>query len=249
MTLRSNVAEDQIAAWADEVGWPLQSPAWREAIGAEFGKPYMVALRARLRQSARAGARITPPLDRVMLPLELTDPSDIRAVILAQDPYPREGRATGLAFAIAPGDEIPQSLANVFEELLPKAPPSPDLVAWATQGVLLINTIWTTEATKRLEHKEWGWETFTSVVLKRVRDLSPPSAILLWGDSAREYAPIFTGSRHKVFEASHPARTSRKISFIGSRPFERANEFLVGPPDRRINWSMRHKLDADPSPP
>src|SRR5207253_5609219 len=108
----------------------------------------------------RDGAVVYP--GTIFRALELTVPSDVRVVILGQDPYHGPGQAQGLAFSVTDGQKLPPSLRNMLQEVhadtgLPSQSRG-DLSAWARQGVLLLNMSFTVEDGQPLSHARRGWE-------------------------------------------------------------------------------------------
>lgn len=194
------------------------------------------AIEARLADDPR---QILPPRDQVFAALELTQPRDVRVVILGQDPYPTPGHAHGLAFsAAADVHPLPRSLANIYRELqadLGAAPPNADLHFWARQGVLLLNTVLTVPAGAANQHAKLGWQALTSQVLDRLA--TRPTAYLLWGKAAQGVAAGVDAKSNLKLESSHPSPYSAHISFLGSRCFSQVNTWLRDRGDPVINWT------------
>ena len=161
---------------------------------------------------------------------------DVKVLILGQDPYPGVGVADGLAFSSYSGNPIPASLRNIFKEYsedlgLP-SPHNPDLTPWSEKGVLLLNRTLTTSVGERNVHARQGWSSLTEAV---ARDLGERDVVaILWGNSARSFAPLFTN----VIETVHPSPLSASKGFFGSRPFSRANELLRIQGREPIDWSL-----------
>lgn len=180
-----------------------------------------------------------PAPDRVFAALEMTQPDDVRVVILGQDPYPTPGHAHGLAFSAEPQVwPLPRSLANIYREMqddLGAAPPNADLRFWARQGVLLLNAVLTVPAGDANGHKALGWQRLTAQVLGRIADA--PRAFLLWGKQAQAAAADIDGARHLKIETAHPSPLSARRGFFGSRPFSRVNAWLRAQGHSPINWT------------
>jgi len=119
------------------------APLLRDWAASAAGQGLSRAVDARL----AAGATIYPA--DVFRALALTPLSQVRVLILGQDPYHGPGQAEGLAFSVPIGQALPPSLSNVVKELqrdLGLPPPRlGSLLAWARQGVLLLNTSLTVE--------------------------------------------------------------------------------------------------------
>lgn len=161
--------------------------------------------------------------------------SEVKVLILGQDPYPGEGVADGLAFSSA-REKIPASLRNIFIEYssdlgLP-APMSPDLSKWSERGVLLLNRTLTTTVGERNAHVSIGWKNFTYSVAEFLAQHDVIA--ILWGNGARELADLFD----KKIESVHPSPLSARRGFFGSRPFSRANELLKSSGREPIDWQI-----------
>ncbi|MFD0978664.1 uracil-DNA glycosylase [Tropicimonas aquimaris] len=180
-----------------------------------------------------------PAPDRVFAALEMTQPEDVRVVILGQDPYPTPGHAHGLAFSAEPEVRpLPRSLSNIFREMqddLGAVPPNADLRFWARQGVLLLNAVLTVPAGEANGHRALGWQRLTAQVLARLTDR--PRAFLLWGKPAQAAAASVDATRHLKIETAHPSPLSAHRGFFGSRPFSRANDWLRAQGHTPINWT------------
>jgi uracil-DNA glycosylase len=111
-------------------------------------------------------------------------------------------------------------------------PSSADLTPWAEEGVLLLNRTLTTSIGDRNAHVRRGWSQFTFSVAELLskRDV----VAVLWGNNARELAPLFN---YRI-ESAHPSPLSARLGFFGSRPFSRANQYLKQLGREPINWEI-----------
>ena len=195
----------------------------------------------------RDGAVIYPT--HVFRALELTAPSDVRVVILGQDPYHGAGQAQGLAFSVAAGHKLPPSLRNILAEVradtgapsICESSMKGDLSPWAEQGVLLLNSVLSVEDGQPHSHANRGWEVLTDALFARVAAGSSSVVFMLWGAAAQRKRVLIEGSRHRVLMANHPSPLSARrppVPFIGCRHFSRANAALADlSPDRPpIRW-------------
>ena len=191
--------------------------------------------------------QISPPSADVFAALRACpDPSNIRVVILGQDPYPTIGNAHGLAFSIRPTNaKIPPSLQNIFKELTSdlgcSMQTSGNLQGWADQGVLLLNDLLTVTVGKPLSHSGIGWEEMTTSLLATVLTAAPHVVVIAWGRPAQKklshkmIAPLL--SKHTVIEAPHPSPLSAHTGFFGSKPFSKANAALASKGQTEIRWT------------
>lgn len=177
---------------------------------------------------------IYPPKHLVFKALELCPPDNTKVVILGQDPYPREGHATGLAFGV-PNDVLPKppTLLNIFKELEIENVYRSNLEGWAKQGVLLLNTFLTIRAGVPLSHRTM-WEEFTDSIILSLNKRFERVVFLLWGLHARKKKELITNPLHIVIETVHPSPLSADKGFFGSKCFEKANRHLKQP----IDWKQ-----------
>jgi uracil-DNA glycosylase len=164
----------------------------------------------------------------------------VRVVILGQDPYHGPGQAMGLSFSVPNGVKLPPSLQNIYKELssdLGTAPPTTgDLTHWASQGVLLLNSVLTVRAHQAASHQGKGWEQFTDAVLQAVNNKPEHVVFILWGGFARKKKALLDASRHTIIESAHPSPLSAYAGFFGSKPFSATNNALLTHGQPPIRW-------------
>lgn len=215
---------------------------WDNIIGGEFEKEYYLQLREFLK-GEYANGTVYPNMYDIFNALKLTPYSSVKAVILGQDPYHEPGQAHGLAFSVKEGTPLPPSLRNIYKELETDVGAKPvscgELIGWAKQGVLLLNTVLTVRQGNANSHKGKGWEIFTDEIIKKLNEKTEPVAFILWGANARSKKALITNPIHGVFESPHPSPLSAHYGFFGSRPFSRVNAFLMQNGVPPINWDRR----------
>jgi len=216
--------------------------SWKAPLAAEFGDPYMAELKRFLLEQKQEGRRIFPRGPEYFRALDLTPLDEVRVVILGQDPYHGEGQAHGLCFSVQPGVRIPPSLVNIYKEMQDDLgiPPARHgfLEHWARQGVLLLNSVLTVEMGRAASHQGRGWERFTDAVIRVVNDQEKPVVFILWGSYAQKKAAFVDRNRHLVLRSPHPSPLSAHNGFFGTRPFSKANEFLVKHGRTPIDWQL-----------
>lgn len=214
---------------------------WNPHLRAEFTKPYWAELQQFV-ANERAHGTVYPPAPEVFAALHATALSDVKAVILGQDPYHGPGQAHGLCFSVRPDVEIPPSLRNIYRELHDDVgvpfPQHGCLTGWAQRGVLLLNTTLTVRRGAAASHRGKGWETFTDRVIEQVNAKDSPVVFILWGSAARQKSVMVDQSKHFVISSAHPSPLSAHRGFLGSRPFSRANAFLVANGLDPLDWSI-----------
>lgn len=220
---------------------PRIRPEWGAALAEAFAHPSMHVLSAFLRQRLADGIEIYPPPTQMFAAMDAVAPDDVLCLILGQDPYPTRGNAHGYAFSVPRGVAVPASLANIQRELesdLGIAPPGHgNLETWAAQGVLLLNTLLSVERGAPLSHKGKGWERFTDAIIAHVAASPRPTVFMLWGAQAQKKAVMIDETRHLVIRTPHPSPLSAHTGWFGSRPFSRANAFLVKSGRPQIDWA------------
>jgi uracil-DNA glycosylase len=234
-------------ASADPRAWPAD-PGWQDVLATFWASASGRGLTDHLTRRLAQGASIFPP--EPLRALALTPLSQVRVVILGQDPYHGPGQAEGLAFSVAPGVKVPPSLRNIYKELqrdLGMPPPvSGSLVGWARQGVLLLNTCLTVEQGLPASHAKWGWEVLTDALLRVVVGQARPCVYLLWGAHAQAKAPLIQaaaaqqGGEALILQANHPSPLSALRSpnpFIGCGHFSKARAWL-SERGHALDWSL-----------
>ena len=183
---------------------------------------------------------VYPEQDNIFKALKLTPYSNVKVVIVGQDPYHGENEANGLSFSVSPGIKLPPSLKNIYKELYDDLKidrkDNGDLTDWAEQGVLLLNTVLTVEKDKPASHRNIGWELLTDYIIKTLNEKKEPIVFILWGNFAKNKAKLITNQRHLIITSSHPSPFSARYGFFGSKPFSKANNFLISNDIRPIKW-------------
>ena len=207
--------------------------SWKQVLAEEFEKPYFAALAEFVRAEYGSGV-VYPPAKLIFNAFARTPFDKVKVVILGQDPYHEPGQAQGLAFYVPETVRTPPSLRNIAKELGKGS--VPDLLHWTDQGVLLLNATLTVAAHRAGSHQGKGWEIFTDAVVKALNERREKLVFLLWGAYARRKGEIIDRSRHCVIESAHPSPLSAHNGFFGSRPFARANEYLVANGIDPVDW-------------
>lgn len=214
---------------------------WDALLADEIKKDYYLRLREFLKQEYSTH-RIYPPMNDIINALRRTSYSDVKAVILGQDPYHGAGQAHGMCFSVKKGTPPPPSLQNIFKELksdLGIDPPDHgELTKWADSGVLLLNTVLTVREGQANSHKGMGWEQFTDRIIELLNQREKPMVFLLWGGNARSKARLITNPNHLVLQCAHPSPLSAYNGFFGCRHFSKTNEFLEQHGIDPINWKL-----------
>ena len=220
---------------------PAIANDWAPALREEYKKPYYKDLFLKVTEEYR-NYQIFPPADDIFNAFHLTALSDVKVVILGQDPYHNIGQAHGLSFSVKPGIEAPPSLVNIYKELNEDlgcyVPNNGYLVKWAQQGVLLLNTVLTVRAHQANSHRGIGWEDFTNAVIRILNEQDRPIVFLLWGRPAQNKMSMLNNPNHLILTAPHPSPLSAYRGFFGCKHFSRTNEFLAAHGVKPIDWQI-----------
>ena len=184
---------------------------------------------------------IYPLKENIFRALNLTSFSNVKVVIIGQDPYHGEGEANGLAFSLNDEVKITPSLRNIFKELkddLNIDRRNKDLSGWAKQGVLLLNNILTVEKDKPLSHKNIGWQEVTDYIIKYINDNKENIVFILWGKESEEKLKLIDQNKHYVIISPHPSPLSARRGFFGSKPFSKTNNYLQKNNQSVIDWLL-----------
>ncbi|MBQ6732413.1 MAG: uracil-DNA glycosylase [Paludibacteraceae bacterium] len=213
--------------------------SWKAALQPEFDKPYFKSLTdfVRAEYSTRT---CFPPASKIFNAFNSCPFSDVRVVIIGQDPYHEPGQAHGLCFSVNDGVPFPPSLQNIFKEISTEfgtpIPNSGNLERWARQGVLLLNATLTVREHQAGSHQGKGWETFTDAVIQKLAAEKSNLVFLLWGSYAISKAKLIDKTKHCVMTSPHPSPLSSYRGFFGNNHFIKANEYLRSIGAKEIQW-------------
>ncbi|MCB9072816.1 MAG: uracil-DNA glycosylase [Bdellovibrionaceae bacterium] len=217
-------------------------PSWQKVLQSEFDSPYMDELRTFLKKEIDAGKQIYPKSNEIFAAFNATPFSEVKVVILGQDPYHGPGQAHGLCFSVRPGVQLPPSLKNIYKELKSDLGILPAqhgyLMSWAKQGVFLLNSVLTVESGQPASHKDRGWERFTDQAVARLNDCDRPMVFLLWGSYAQKKGAFIDRKKHLVLESVHPSPLSASRGFFGCHHFSKANQYLIAHQISPIDWEL-----------
>jgi uracil-DNA glycosylase len=216
--------------------------SWRAFLSAEFEKPYFTELIQKVRAAYQEKPQqIFPKGAQIFRAFDACPFHQVKVVVLGQDPYPTKGHAHGLCFSVEPNVRpLPKSLNNIFKELQADLgvpfPENGNLIAWAQQGVLLLNSVLTVEEGLPDSHKNFGWETFTDAVIAQINAQKNNVVFILWGAKAAQKASFIDNSKHLILKSVHPSPLSAHRGFFGCRHFSKTNAFLRMTQQQEIQW-------------
>ena len=223
---------------------PPISNDWLEPLKPEFDKSYYKELYKKIVNEYDNKIQIFPNSDDIFNAFHFTSLSEVKVVILGQDPYHNVGQAHGLCFSVKPEVAIPPSLVNIYKELKDDCgcyiPNNGYLKKWSEQGVLMLNTVLTVRAHEANSHKGWGWEQFTDAAIEVLNKIDRPIVYILWGAPAQKKKAMLNNPKHLILMAPHPSPLSSYRGFFGSKPFSKTNEFLKDNGIKGIDWQIEN---------
>ena len=206
---------------------------WSDFIKSESEKEYYKHLQKNITNNNVLN--IYPKHDDIFNAFKYCSYNNTKVVIIGQDPYHGINQANGLSFSVQKDKKIPPSLNNIFKELYNDVgiiKTSGDLIEWAEQGVLLLNSVLTVYEGCPNSHKGWGWETFTDNVIKQLNNENN-IVFILWGKYAQKKGELINIEKHKIIKSNHPSPLSaNRGGFFETKPFSLCNSYLSVP----INW-------------
>jgi len=223
-------------------------PAWAGLFEHGYTREQFAALAAAV-DAAYAAGEVFPARENLFRALALVRPSDVKVVILGQDPYPTPGNAHGLSFSVPPAVRTPASLKNIYLSLARsfpdwRTPASGHLEPWTHQGVLLLNTILTVRSGEPMSHAKLGWQAFTQAALRLVQAESPFVVFMLWGGKAVASAePHINTNHHAILRDQHPSplaqnRLPTEQKFAANNHFAEANRLLIEHGRQPVDWRL-----------
>ena len=213
---------------------------WDEILKEEIQKPYFKKIEDFV-SIDRKKYTVYPSEQNVFAALKYVDYSKVKVVIVGQDPYINPNQANGLAFAVSDKVEAPPSLKNIFKEIesdigVDMSSKSHQLIGWAKQGVMLLNATLTVRAGESNSHQNCGWQVFTDKIIGLLGARKEPMVFILWGAFAAKKETLIE-NQHYIIKSAHPSPLSASKGFFGSKPFSKANKFLLSLGQTPIDWS------------
>ena len=215
------------------------SESWNDFLDVEFKKEYFSELTEFVKDEYK-NKTVFPTSNEILSAFDYCNLSDLKVVIIGQDPYHGLGQANGLCFSVKEGVKIPPSLRNIFKELKNEYenynPLSGDLTHWAKQGVLMINATLTVVEKQPGSHQGKGWEVFTDNIIKQISEKKENIVFVLWGAFAQKKKALINETKHYILQSAHPSPFSAHRGFLGNNHFKLINDYLVSINSKEINW-------------
>ncbi len=217
-------------------------PQWLDHLKFEFELDYMHQLAEFLAAEKAEGRVVYPSVENVFAALNATPLNSVRVVILGQDPYHGANQAHGLSFSVPEGVPTPPSLRNIYKEIVGdlggSIPTHGNLIQWANQGVLLLNSVLSVQQGQAASHQGKGWEQFTDKIIEILNRESENLVFMLWGAYAQKKGQSIDKQRHLVLSAPHPSPLSAHRGFLGCKHFSQANAYFQSLGQADIDWQI-----------
>lgn len=215
---------------------------WDTILNEQFSAEYYQKLAVFLNEEYSTQT-IYPAKEDIFNALKQTSYQNTKVVILGQDPYHQPNQGHGYCFSVQKSVAIPPSLKNIYKELESDLgciiPNHGNLVDWAKQGVLLLNTVLTVRAGQPNSHRNKGWELFTNFIITKLNEKDEPIVFLLWGRNAQQKEILITNPKHLVLKSVHPSPLSAYQGFLGCQHFSKTNQFLIENHQSPIDWQIK----------
>lgn len=210
--------------------------SWQQRLQGEFDAPYFETLTQFVKAEYAAGT-CYPPAGQIFRAFDCCPFSQVKVVILGQDPYHEPGQAEGLCFSVPDGQPYPPSLLNIYKEIAADlGRPAHPLSSWPQQGVLLLNSTLTVRAHQAASHAGHGWEQFTDAAVRCLAEEREGLVFILWGSYAQKKGAFIDRKRHLVLQSAHPSPLSAYRGFFGNHHFTLANDYLQAHGQTPILW-------------
>jgi len=225
----------------DKLVEKLEPSGWKPVLEEFAGSAAFFEILCELADQMHMGDRFTPPIKYLFRAFEECPVSDLKVVIIGQDPYPQEGVADGISFSCSLTQKVQPSLRYIFKEIertvyMDGYTWDPDLKRWSNQGVLMLNTSLTTKLGEIGKHFEL-WEPFTEFLLRKLSEKYPGLVYVFLGNKAKEWSKLIGPNNFKFF-APHPASAAyaKENVWNSGDLFNKINSILEKHYKTNIKW-------------
>ena len=232
--------------------------SWKKFIQKEMDEEYFDKIIDKIKKDQGENSLIFPFPDKVFETFKYTRKSNLKCVIIGQDPYINYQKignnivpqAMGMSFSVPRSVKVPPSLKNIYKELNEsiedfKIPIHGDLSRWVKEeNIILLNAALTVVEGRSNSHKKI-WAQFTDNLIKYISDKCENVVFLLWGNFAKSKALLIDINKHKIISSVHPSPLSARynckgtnMSFFGHNQFNKVNNYLESKNISKINWNL-----------
>jgi uracil-DNA glycosylase len=187
---------------------------------------------------------ICPSIKDIFKAFHLCSLHSLRVILLAQDPYPQKGVATGLAFANSPDTpekSLSPSLEILKESVIDYTIPHRSIIfdasleKWEEQGVLLLNSALSCQQGRVGSHTLL-WRPFITSFLTNLSKCSSGIVYILMGSAAQSFEPCIEKKFNHVVRIRHPSYYARTKTRMPSDIWKEVNRILIGQNGYGIEW-------------
>lgn len=197
---------------------------------------------------------ICPKIKNIFKSFTLCSLSNLKVLILGQDPYftikNKEPIATGIAFAnnfdTSQRDFSP-SLEVLMESVINFSLPhetiifDPSLEKWESQGVLMLNSALSCQLGKPGSHSLM-WRPFIKSFLTKLSTINSGIIYILMGTEAQSFEYCINHNYNYVFKTKHPSWYARNKLKMPSELWYKVNDILTGLYGYGIEWYSNNNL-------
>jgi len=187
---------------------------------------------------------VCPNMRDLFRAFRLCDYNSLRVVIMGQDPYPQQGRATGIAFANPKGtleENYSPSLKVLMESVIDFSIPhnrinfDPTLEKWEGQGVLMLNSALSCIINRTGSHGLL-WRPFIGSLLKGLSFDRTGLVYVLMGNTAQSFRACVDSGFNHIISVPHPSYFARTGQVMPHHIWHDINKILVGQNGYGIEW-------------
>lgn len=163
----------------------------------------------KLMRDSLSDKKFTPTIKHLFRAFEECPYSELKVVIVGQDPYPKEGVADGIAFSCSKTQhpsQIQPSLKQIYKALdaeLVSHNHTYDLKHWSNQGILMLNSALTTTIGTPGSHTQL-WEPFMKYLFD-ILNQETGIVYIFMGKIAQSWKEHISKDNNYIFTCSHPA--------------------------------------------
>lgn len=176
------------------------------------GESYKNIIEQLIIRAGKDGEKIYPQSKNIFRAFRESKYSTTNVVFIGQDPYHQPGIADGMAFSCGNSKLEQPSLKLIFDEIqrtTSNINRDPDLIRWANQGVLLLNTALTVKQFTPDSHTDL-WQPFIYYLLKELDSKRKNLIYVFFGRKAQAYNHLVSVNSNYVYNITHPAAAAHR---------------------------------------
>ena len=206
-------------------------------------KPQIKVISDRLQHDTEDKLELNPRIGWVFRAFDMVPVDQVKVIIMGQNPSPQPGLGSGLSFSLQP--EIPAYAVPSVQRVVLEArnegfcvnESNGNLIPWAEQGVLLLNTALTVITKDSGSHVSL-WRSFTYELLKFLNKNAKPSVWILWGSKAKALASKIDSTKNFILTGGSPSPPAAGSKFFCHNYFACANIWLQNQGRGGLDWNL-----------